>query len=292
MTFPDSESPILPGEPATLETPSAAPIFLPRRELENANAPEDIRTSWGWLQLGLYLIFGIFSFFLIFLTASIYLVARYHMNPQQLQSFFSASAPYTVIFEVIWSLCLLAFLVLMIRIYHGQRFWTSVGWRKFGSANASPVTVILLCIFGGSALSVVVAFLSRLVETNAHVPMQDLFQSRTNVLWLMGYGILFAPFWEETMFRGFIYPVLARKWGVPMGIFVTGLLFGAMHAAQLWGGWGQIALLTFVGIVLTWVRARSGTVVASFLVHVTYNTILFVVFFLGTQGFHHLPPTH
>jgi membrane protease YdiL (CAAX protease family) len=289
MTFAEPETPIRSDEPPASEVPSVPQIDLSPSYLESSNAPEDVRTSWGWLELGMFLVFGIFSFIVIYAVASIYLLTHYHMSPQQLQDFFSTSAPYTVLFEITWSLCLLAFLVLMIRVYHGQRFWFSIGWRKLPAQSTNLITVILLCIFGGTSLAVVVGFLSRLIETNAHVPMQDLFQSRTNVLWLMCYGILFAPFWEETMFRGFFYPVLARKWGVPMGILVTGLLFGAMHAAQLWGGWGQIALLTFVGIVLTWARARSGTVVASFLMHVTYNTILFGVFFLGTHGLHRLP---
>ena len=292
MTFADPETSTPPGEPSASGAPSGLPDYISPRHLENANIPEDLRTSWGWLELGLFLVFGIFTFFLIFFTASIYLAARYRMTPQQLQDFFSNNAPYTVLFEIAWSLCLLGFLILMIRVYHGQRFWLSIGWRKLPTDSANLTSMIFLCIFGGTTLAFVVGFLSRLVETNAHVPMQDLFQSRTNVLWLMCYGILFAPFWEETMFRGFIYPVIARKWGIPAGIFLTGLLFGAMHAAQLWGGWGQIALLTFVGIVLTWARARSGTVAASFLVHITYNTILFGVFFLGTQGLHRLPPVH
>jgi membrane protease YdiL (CAAX protease family) len=292
MNFADPETSLPPSEPSASRTPSAPPIDLSPHDLGNTNVPEDIRTSWGWLELGIFLVFGIFSFLVIYAVASIYLLTRYRMTPQQLQDFFSSNAAYTVLFEIAWSLCLLGFLILMIRVYHGQRFWLSIGWRKFPASSTNLTSMILLCIFGGTTLAFSVGFLSRLVETNAHVPMQDLFQSRTNVLWLMCYGILFAPFWEETLFRGFIYPVFARKWGIPAGVFLTGVLFGAMHAAQLWGGWGQIALLTFVGIALTWARARSGTVAASFLVHITYNTILFGVFFLGTQGLHHLPAAH
>jgi membrane protease YdiL (CAAX protease family) len=77
---------------------------------------------------------------------------------------------------------------------------------------------------------------------------------------------------------------------VPAGILVTGVLFGSLHAAQLWGGWGQIGLLICVGIVLTWVRARTGTVVASYLVHLGYNGMLFLGLALATGGLRHLPP--
>ena len=58
---------------------------------------------------------------------------------------------------------------------------------------------------------------------------------------------------------------------------------------QLSGGYGQIGLLMVVGIVLTYVRARTGTVVASFLLHLGYNTLLFVAFYFATSGFRNLP---
>ena len=50
-------------------------------------------------------------------------------------------------------------------------------------------------------------------------------------------GVLLAPVLEETIFRGYIYPVVARSFGINAGILVTGTLFGLLHASQLWGGW-------------------------------------------------------
>ncbi len=76
---------------------------------------------------------------------------------------------------------------------------------------------------------------------------------------------------EETIFRGYIYPVVARTYGMAVGVFGTGILFGLMHAAQLWGGWLQIGEIVIVGIVLTYARAVTRTVLASFLLHVSYN---------------------
>ncbi len=79
-------------------------------------------------------------------------------------------------------------------------------------------------------------------------------------------SILLAPLVEETIFRGYIYPVLARSVGVGAGVVITGTLFGLLHAPQLWGGWGQILLLTGVGTIFTHASAISRTVVASLLV--------------------------
>jgi membrane protease YdiL (CAAX protease family) len=56
----------------------------------------------------------------------------------------------------------------------------------------------------------------------------------------------------------------------------------------LWGGWGQIALLILVGVVLTWVRARTGTVAASYFVHLGYNGLQLVGYLIYVvSGAHH-----
>ena len=99
-------------------------------------------------------------------------------------------------------------------------------------------------------------------------------------------GVLVAPLVEETIFRGFLYPVIARRLGIAAGVLITGMLFGLLHAAQLWGGWGQIVLLIVVGVVLTAVRARTGTVSASYFVHLGYNGLQllgYLVYVIGSS---------
>jgi membrane protease YdiL (CAAX protease family) len=102
-------------------------------------------------------------------------------------------------------------------------------------------------------------------------------------------AVIVAPVIEETIFRGYLYPVAARSFGVTGGIIVTGTIFGLLHAAQLWGGWGQIGLLVLVGIVFTAVRASTRTVVASYLLHVSYNFFIFLAFVVASHGFRNFP---
>jgi uncharacterized protein len=136
-----------------------------------------------------------------------------------------------------------------------------------------------------------VSVVSKYLDNDNTLPMEELFRNRQTVVMLMVLGILVAPFIEETLFRGCLYPVIARKFGMPVSIVATGILFGLAHAPQLWGGWGQIALLMGVGMALTYVRARAGTVAASYFVHVSYNSILFVGLFFATGGLRHFPTT-
>jgi uncharacterized protein len=102
-------------------------------------------------------------------------------------------------------------------------------------------------------------------------------------------AVTIAPVLEETIFRGYIYPVIARSLGVGTSIVVTGTLFGMLHAQQLWPAWGQIALLIVVGIFFTYMRAKTGTVVASYLLHVGYNTLPLLAFLIASHGLHKIP---
>jgi membrane protease YdiL (CAAX protease family) len=130
---------------------------------------------------------------------------------------------------------------------------------------------------------------SAAVGTRAKLPIEDLFQDRRTALLLMLMAITIAPVVEETIFRGYFYPVIARTFGVGSSILITGTLFGVLHAPQLWGGWGQIALLIVVGIFFTYMRAKTGTVVASYLLHVGYNTLPLLAFLIASHGLHKIP---
>jgi membrane protease YdiL (CAAX protease family) len=51
-------------------------------------------------------------------------------------------------------------------------------------------------------------------------------------------------------------------------------------------------VLIAVGVIFTFVRARTGSVFASFLLHLGYNSMIALITILGTQGFTKMPPTH
>ena len=65
-----------------------------------------------------------------------------------------------------------------------------------------------------------------------------------------------------------------------------------MHGAQLGWTWSLVFVLVTVGIVFTFVRARTGSVFASFLLHLGYNSVIALITILGTEGFTKMSPTH
>jgi len=70
------------------------------------------------------------------------------------------------------------------------------------------------------------------------------------------------------------------------------VLFGLMHGAQLGWTWGLVFVLIAVGVIFTFVRARTGSVFASFLLHLGYNSTIALFSILATQGFTKMPTTH
>lgn len=292
MNFSDPQNPLPPADDAAPEA-SYVPQFPASQPPDpEAKFPEDIRTPWGGGELILFIVFALVSAVVMEIALAVFMTAHYHMTTTELAQRLETNAPLAISFQAVWYVIIFAFLFIMIRVYHGAPFWDALRWRRFRPRMMAVAAQYFSCIVGGIGLAVAVAIASRFAGESKTLPIEQLFNSRTAVLWLMVFGIAVAPFVEETIFRGFLYPVFARKWGITAGVVITGVLFGLMHAAQLWGGFAQIALLIVVGIVLTLVRARSGTVLASWLIHLSYNSFLFAGFIIGTHGLRNIPPIH
>ena len=271
------------------------PEFSPQSGLEIQPLTDrppgvDSRTPFHWTDLIYLMLFYFVAGGILTLLVAAGAFIFFGISPSELKTSTAAWATVMIITQALLSGATLAFLYVVVRGRSAAPFWQTMGWRGFRNM-ASSASVMLRYVFGGFALAVVVGWLGNFVGRESGIPMEELFRSRQSVLMLMALGILVAPLVEETIFRGCIYPVIARKFGITTGIVATGALFGLAHAQQLGGAWGQIGLLICVGIVLTYVRARAGTVAASYFVHLGYNTILFAGFFIATGGLRHLPTT-
>jgi membrane protease YdiL (CAAX protease family) len=98
---------------------------------------------------------------------------------------------------------------------------------------------------------------------------------------------------EELAFRGLLLPLLGRRYGVPTGALLSSALFGLWHVlAALGGGPANAAIAELVGgdaagtmlrvvitvlftsaagVVLCWLRLRSGSLLAPVLAHWAVN---------------------
>ena len=277
------------SSPALPQPVEAGAPFSAAPNPASAAIPDDLHTVWGWPDLVLFVLFALGSSVVLPLLVGLAAVLLWHVKPADIDKAPQVKAMVILIGQALWSAGVIAYMYGTVRLRSGAPFWHAVGWRELRPLRLTRSAAAGACLLGGVGLAVAVQLSSLAVGKKTTLPIEELFRSRQSVLMLMALGILVAPLVEETIFRGYIYPVLARGIGIPAGIVITGALFGMLHAPQLWGGWGQIALIMLVGVVLTAVRARTGTVVASYLVHLTYNTMLFVEFFFATGGLRHFP---
>ena len=250
--------------------------------------PDDLRVPWGWLDLLILVVVAFFGTFVISLLL-IKAFAIFGLSFHQIQKDAGDKNLFLILNQALLSLVLLAYLAVQMRHSFRAPFWRTIGWRPLETGHTPRAAAYLGLILGGFMLAILVTMSSAVFKAPKGTPIEQFFQDRRSALLLMSMAVLLAPVLEETIFRGYIYPVIARSFGVNTGIIVTGTLFGLLHASQLWGGWAQIVLLVLVGIVFTYARARTHTVVASYLLHVSYNSCLFLGFVVASHGFRHFP---
>jgi membrane protease YdiL (CAAX protease family) len=299
----------LPTAPLTGDPISYAAAFTTVASPSAQVLPEDLRISWSWPHLLIFIIFWFASQIAIGIIAALYYSVERHVAQSQMKQVLESDPRFIVSSTVLWSGLMLLFLYVTLSVLRGSPFWSSLGWKKLRPNSAAGIGRPWMYFICGCGLSLLVAIAGSRVKNSENLPIQELFKSRTGALLLMAMAVFVAPLVEETLFRGYLYPVLARiitavaqffgmksptaiRTGVASSVLVTGVLFGLLHAPQLGFTLGFVALLTLVGVIFTFVRAWTGTVLASFLLHLGYNSFIAVTSIITTRGFTHLPPVH
>jgi hypothetical protein len=179
--------------------------------------------------------------------------------------------------ELAGYLVTLAFMAALVRS-RGLPFWRTVSWRW---TSGIPGYVLL-----GFLLSVFVALATSVLPIPKSLPIEKYFADTIGVWMLAIFGVTVAPLMEELFFRGFLYPALARPLGSGWSVVITALGFALLHSPQLGGAWAPLLLLYIVGVVLTFVRVRTGSVVPGFFLHAAYNLTIFTEMYFQTAHFH------
>ncbi len=296
MTFDDNNPPQSDG--ARLTEPSPAPEQSNPHIDASVTAgylgptlrqvPGDLRVPWGWWDLLLLVGVGFIGLVISSLLVLIAFMAT-GVSMAHIKHSIVDQSLLSIIATCLVSIALLGYLAAEMRLRFNLPAWHTLGWRSLPTSQTPRGAAYLGLILSGFLLSLVVAASSSLFTTKTKMPIEQFLQDRRTALLLLVMSVTIAPLFEETIFRGYIYPVVARSFGVPAGILFTGAIFGLLHSAQLGNSWPQVGLLIFVGVVFTYARARTGTVLASYLLHVSYNSFLFLSFLVASHGLRHFP---
>jgi uncharacterized protein len=172
------------------------------------------------------------------------------------------------------------YMILLLEGKYHTRFWAAIRWNW-------PAGIASLSVVGIGVLMLGFDFLGRFLPMPKSTPFDQFFDRPLDAYLTVAFAITLGPLMEELFFRGFLYPVLARRMGAFWGIVLTALPFGLVHYLQ-YRSWSAVLIIVLVGVVLTAVRAITKSVASSFLAHVGYNGTLMVLAAWATDGFRHM----
>ena len=255
---------------------SGGPGFPLAIQLADAQLPDPAWNGWDVVRLIFLTIVALFVG-----VFTVLLIARWRVYPHTGLGEIARIPLVVVAGQSLAYLLILAYMYVLVTRERGRPdFLAALHWNW-------PSNVALY-VLAGFILSLALQAVAHFLPIPKELPIDSFFRTPAEA-WALGIlSVTLAPLMEELFFRGFLYPVLARRLGLPVAVLVTALGFAALHGAQLMFSWGPVLVIFLVGLVLTMVRAKTNSVAAGVLIHMAYNGTITVAMFAATDGFRHL----
>ncbi len=267
------------NEPSTQQTPLSGEQAEERTSdlLQPVSSAEDERTN-PWLKL----LFAILTWFgsvllLIFVPAIVaipYLVyvwkTRGMPRPEALTT--DKTFLFISILGIVPTHLLTLLLVWLVATEWRKRpFWKTVGfeWPK----SVGPVIGTALCVLAAGVL-LGIGFLVTNFWGGSKTQLDLLVESSIPARLATAFVAVFtAPLVEELIYRGVLYSAVERALGRGIAIFAVSLLFAGVHVFQYVNNIAVITVITLLSFTLTFVRAYSGKLLPSFVIHLVFNGV-------------------
>lgn len=151
--------------------------------------------------------------------------------------------------------------------------WALLGWRTFEVKWIWLLLPLLFVQFAGMSIANLL-FVAPFVDSDYENPQIEAITgggalSNSDLFLLMILVAVVAPFAEELFFRGMLYPLLRQRWSMWPAIVINGLLFSLIHLLP-----PLLPGLFVVGMVLAWVRERSGSLIPCIMLHALQNGVV------------------
>jgi membrane protease YdiL (CAAX protease family) len=212
------------------------------------------------------------GFFLLFVLLNVVVIGLVNFIPFRGESADALRALSGTLFVEV---TLIGLIAAVIRFVYRLRFFEEMRWRR--DYEMSNVSLLVK----GAALAFSVMLVSAMFPPSSP-PIERLLSTPQAVIAFAIFGIGFAPFLEEMMFRGFLFRMLEEIAGSSIAVRTTAVLFALLHVPQLWGSRAGMLVIFAVGYVLSDLRERTGSMIPPVIVHTAYNGMLFLAFALST----------
>lgn len=218
----------------------------------------------------------------LIIIASVYFgIVTQGKDPAAIPQLVADSTPWQLVALQIWLL-----LILMKTMKRESLSWKDIGWKlKDGQQLWREILI-------GAIPGVVIALLYFFVLSPVLVSLQKIWDyvPAGSVLTALGASlipfaiadVLFAPFVEESIYRGYGLTRLLERFGQPAAIALSVFFFGILHWT---GGFWYIVLVGLVaGIPFAYLRISRKNLIAPFAAHLTLNLIETIFIILGIGG--------
>jgi membrane protease YdiL (CAAX protease family) len=101
-----------------------------------------------------------------------------------------------------------------------------------------------------------------------------------------------AALWEELVFRGYAFAVLAEWWGTPAALGATSVAFGLVHLQNAGATLESITVVVVAGVFLGTVLVATRSLWAAFAAHLAWNWMLAAVLHSAVSGVPFVTPDY
>lgn len=126
----------------------------------------------------------------------------------------------------------------------------------------------------GIFLFVLGTALAKLLGAEKPTQLEQIINSSIAARYTIAFLAVFtAPFVEEFLYRGILYPALQRLIGVVGAVILVLGLFTLIHVPQYWPNVGVLAAVGLLSLCLTIIRAQTGRLLPCIVIHLVFNGI-------------------
>jgi uncharacterized protein len=173
----------------------------------------------------------------------------------------------------------LGFILLFVKVRRGISIPEYLALKPISLKTIPALFGVLVVLVG---ISVGISLLSGDIKTTDPISQAYSTMKWPALFWIA--SVVFAPIFEESLFRGFIFSGLqVSRLGTAGTIVLTGLVFALLHAFQY--GAGVIAQIFVLGIVFGLVRWKTKSLYTTIGLHAAWNLLqLLILTFASNLG--------
>ena len=151
--------------------------------------------------------------------------------------------------------------------------WREAGWQKFSFLGALGLLGLMFIVFsiGVYALTLLVTLLVPAFNASQAQTNDFTTQTITHPSLTLLALVIIPPIIEETVFRGFIFPALSKRFGLIFGAITTSILFGFAHLQA------NVSIYTFVlSLALCFMYVRLKSIIPGIGLHMLNNYLAYI----------------